>query len=209
MKSLPTYINGHRTLLRRRGFTLIELLIASVLAAVLMGGVVLAAGALARDARESRSVDSESQFDAAANLIRRDLGNAQSVEFRSDGSMVLVGHGGLEPATGRSTGRLVRIAYRVVDAGRHPSRGGEGESRALLLVREQVPLDASAERTSWRELVLAGVIDLQLSPASDDAARSRSTDHAQTPVHHTPVPSRVRIRIQTNSGATERVIAVR
>ena len=200
-------IDGRRTPLSRRAFTLIELLIASVLAAVLIGGIVLAAGALARDARESGSVDPASQFDAAANLIRRDLANAQSAQFRPDGSVVLVGHGGLEPATGRPTGRLVRIEYRLVNPGRRESRFGEAQ--AQLLLRDQSPLDVPGEGARWRELVLAGVTGLQLSPASDDAMRSSTRDARAMAARQVSVPGRVRLRAETTGGASDRIIDVR
>ena len=94
--------------MRSRGFTLIELLLASVLAAVLLGGVLLMASAAARDARRIRAASSDtSTRDALVELIRWDLANASTVLAAPDGSSITItGHGGIDRNTLAATNRL-------------------------------------------------------------------------------------------------------
>src|SRR5688500_18376250 len=105
---------------RTRGFTLIEMLLAAVLTAVLVGGVMSIAAALARDARRTAARTDSASVDAAFDLIRWDLTNAPAP---TDNALTFTGHGGLDRDTLRANGRLARVAY-----GTRPGAG---------LVREQ------------------------------------------------------------------------
>jgi prepilin-type N-terminal cleavage/methylation domain-containing protein len=129
---------------RTRGFTLVEMLLAAVLTAVLLGGVMSVAAALARDARRTATRTDSAAVDVAFDLIRWDLTNASTP---TDGGLTFTGHGALDRDTLRATGRRARVTYRV--------RPGAG------LVREQRYLDDPVRPEPWAELVLAGAAQIE------------------------------------------------
>src|SRR5437762_1519029 len=102
---------------RRRGFTLIEMLLATVLAALLMGGVLAVAAGLSRDRRRMEAHTAAEHSPLAADLLRRDLANAvallNSSVGASAGDIEMLGYSGIDPVTLRPNGRLVRVVYHI------------------------------------------------------------------------------------------------
>jgi type II secretory pathway component PulJ len=144
--------------MKRRAFTLIEMLLATALTAALLGAVLSVASALARDARRLGATTAPSTFDSAFAQIRWDIANASSMSTSRDGrELVLTGHGGIDSATLRPTGRLTRVTYRATAAG---------------LVRRQEYLDDPARPQAWGELLLAGATGIGMQPASIDLERA-------------------------------------
>jgi prepilin-type N-terminal cleavage/methylation domain-containing protein len=142
----------------RRAFTLIEMLMATALTALLLGAVLSVASALARDARRARPALAPQNTDAAFDQLRWDIANASSMSASRDGrELVLIGHGGIDSATMRPTGRLARVAYQSTAAG---------------LVRRQEYLDDPAHPQAWSELLLAGASGIAAEPASLDLERA-------------------------------------
>jgi hypothetical protein len=139
--------------MRLRAFTILEMLVATVLVAVLLGGVLSASALLARDARKPRAMSSSDGVDAAFELIRRDITN--STMLSQDGGaaqLTLTGHAGLDRRSLQPTGRLTRVSYAV--------RRGAG------LVRSQRYLDDAVRPQPWSELVLAGVTRIEASSSA-------------------------------------------
>ena len=133
--------------MRSRGFTLIELMLASVLCAILMGGVLAVLGGTARDRKRLGAVEAMTDSRAVADLIGRDLTAADMFSSSVDGrTLVMVGHGAIDHRTLTATHRFVRVTYRVV--GREPN---------VHLIRRQESLDDAAHREDWQGLVAAGV----------------------------------------------------
>src|SRR5689334_23636928 len=95
----------------RHGFTLIEMMVATVLAALLMGGVLLMVTAIGRDrARIAR--DEAASPGSKSRLIdqfRRDLTSATTMTPIGGRALILEGHGGIDPQTLAATGRLTRV----------------------------------------------------------------------------------------------------
>jgi prepilin-type N-terminal cleavage/methylation domain-containing protein len=197
---------------RRRAFTLIEMLIATLLAAILMGGVLSMSAALARDQRRlaARAQDSTGGI---VELLRFDLANARSVTQSPDGqTLVLVGHGGLDRRSMSPTNRLTRVVYRV-------------DSPSGNLSREQTYLDDPARPARWTELAATGIARIDIIPASGDSdfvrepalnatlfAPNRKMGDvksvAMLPESRSP-PTRVRIRIASTSSPLDQEIWVR
>src|SRR3954451_331685 len=133
----------------RGGFTLVELLVATVLAALLLGGVVLIAGAAARDAKRLRSGAPAGEAGKRVALLRWDLANASQIQQDPTGrGFVLIGQGGLDRNTLAPTNRLSRIAYVQLPGGGW--------------VRQQRYLDDPIRPQPWRELVTARPTTIQV-----------------------------------------------
>jgi type II secretory pathway pseudopilin PulG len=151
--------------MKRSGFTILEVLLATVLAALLLGGVLGISATLARDERRLRraaSDDTGAAADAAVEMIRWDLANASDVTGSRDGrEIVLVGHGSLDPETLRPTNRLARVVYAI--------RPGVG------LLRQQRYLDDAARPRPWSDLVLSGATRVEASTNT----RGRTTVHVR------------------------------
>src|SRR2546430_271794 len=98
-------------MIRMRAFTLLEMLLATILAAILMGGVLAMSAALARDQKRLSS-RAESNADGIIELLRFDLANARTMTQSNEGRMlVLVGHAGLDRRSLTATNRLTRVVY--------------------------------------------------------------------------------------------------
>src|SRR5687768_8548773 len=131
----------------RRGFTLIEMLVATVLFTVLMTAVLFVVSGLSRDRAVLSATVAAPRPQAIIDLLRFDLGNAETMLGSRNGDMlVLVGHGGIHPKTLAATGRLSRITYRVEQAGTDHR-----------LIREQRYVDDRAQPQVWREVVATNV----------------------------------------------------
>jgi prepilin-type N-terminal cleavage/methylation domain-containing protein len=156
----------------RRGFSLIEILVATVLAAVLMTGVLYMLAGVARDRRTVGGLNAAAAPPGIVSLITWDLSNARSIAVSADRmSTVLVGVGGIDPATLQPNGRLVRVTYQLLP---------DGKSHNLW--RTQEYLDDPVHKEQWRELVAAEAADFSIGSG---------------PTNPTQVPRRVRLRLAT------------
>src|SRR2546421_237164 len=98
---------------RRHAFSLFEMLITTILAAILMGGVLWMSAALARD-QQRLAARSETSIEGIVELFRFDLANARTMTQSLDGRvLVLIGHGGIDRRALAPTNRLTRVTYRI------------------------------------------------------------------------------------------------
>ena len=144
----------------RGAFSLIEMLLATALVAVLTAALLALLGGVNRDIRTMRSAaDRDRGFEAALDLLSRDLGNA--LEFsRSDAqpnTIRIMGNIGIDRDTLASNGRLARVTYRV--------------DRNAALHREQQYLDDPDRPQRWDELAAVGVSELAVSSGSSGHVR--------------------------------------
>src|SRR3954470_12845659 len=99
---------------RTRGFTLVEMLLATVLAAILMGGVLAVAAGLSRDRQRMEAHTAAEHSPLAADLLRRDLANALALlNTNTAGDIDLLAYSGIDPTTLRPNGRLVRVVSHI------------------------------------------------------------------------------------------------
>jgi prepilin-type N-terminal cleavage/methylation domain-containing protein len=194
----------------RGGFTLVEMLLATTLAAILMGGVLTATAALARDRRRMEARTAIDPSAGVMDLIRRDLANGAAIVGATDSNgFELVGFGGIDAKTFAGNQRLVRIRYRVVRSGKGPG----------VLVREQSYLDDAIRPDRWNEVVAAGVNKVLLTAVSDDsdpvhlgddvAERLRGASGSGASVAARRMPSRVRVRIEFADRVLDREMVLR
>src|SRR2546423_14975592 len=138
----------------RRGFTLIEMLLATVLAALLLGGVLMVTAAMSRDSARA-ATPTEPARSPIIRLLEWDLTNAATMQPADDGqSLALVGNGALDPRTMSPDGRLARVVYRI-------------EPRTRALAREQRYLDDEIRPEPWVEMLGMGVKRLDLSSTAE------------------------------------------
>ena len=143
----------------RTGFTLIEMLLATVLAAMLMGGVLLMASTIGRDRARIAADELKPRGNAMVDQLRWDLTNAMTFAQLDNGrALILTGHGGLDAWTLSPNGRLTRVIYEI---------RGNGPDAALF--RRQDYLDDPVRPQPWTELVALKVLSLRVLPRSGDA----------------------------------------
>ncbi|HSZ55759.1 MAG TPA: prepilin-type N-terminal cleavage/methylation domain-containing protein [Tepidisphaeraceae bacterium] len=141
--------------MNRRGFTLIELLVASMLSVVLMGGVLMALGGLARDAKKTAGAEFLVGQQSFVQMLQWDLSNARTMIQASDAkTLVLIGHGGIDPDTLAPNGRLARVIYFCRLSG-----------GPWCLLRRQEYLDDPIRPRRWTEIVASGVTRVSIVPA--------------------------------------------
>jgi hypothetical protein len=122
---------------------------------VLMGGVLLALGGLARDARKTAGAEFLVGQQPFLETLQWDLCNTRTMVQSSDArTVVLVGHGGVDPDTLVPNGRLARVTYFCQM---------RGDSSCLL--RRQEYLDDPIRRRVWSEIVASGITRLSVVPA--------------------------------------------
>jgi prepilin-type N-terminal cleavage/methylation domain-containing protein len=195
----------------RGGFTLVEMLLATTLAAILMGGVLTATVALARDRRRMETRTSIDPSAGIMDLIRRDLANGAAIVGAVDANgFELVGLGGIDAKTFVANQRLVRVTYRIA---------WRGTGAAGVLVRKQAYLDDAIRPDRWNEVVAAGVNKVLLTAISDDAdpvhlgddvaERLRGANGSGASVAARRVPSRVRVRIEFADRVVDREMVLR
>lgn len=157
------------------------MLLATTLASVLMSAVLMVLTAVSRDRLRLAKMESASVSPAIINCLRWDLANAQTMSSATDGrSLILLGHGALDPSTLRPTGRLARVTYRAAEGG-----------KTFHLVREQMLVDDPARPELWRELVGSEITGLWVLSSGASVASSAAGQLS--------VPSRVRIHVETIS----------
>jgi hypothetical protein len=174
-----------------RAFTLLEMLLATTLATVLIGAVLMVLSAVARDRQRLTKLDAGTESSPFLDGLRWDLCNAQTMAGAVDGrSLVLIGHGALDSRTLLPTGRLARVTYRAAE-----------EGKPFHLVREQMLLDDPARPEKWRELVSGDISGLWVIATGTPLANSGGAE--------IPVPSRVRIHLETSSQAMDESLWIR
>src|SRR2546430_13914620 len=140
-----------------RGFTLIEMLLATTLAAILMGGVLVAAGTVSRDRQRMESREAKAHSGQMLEVIRRDLANGMALvgAVNADG-FEIVGCGAIDPHSLLPNQRLARVRYRIARTG----RGAGG------LLREQAYVDDPIRPDRWNEVVAGDGMRNVIKPAS-------------------------------------------
>ena len=145
--------------MNRRGFTLIEMLLATVLAGILMGGVLLMTTAIGRDRARVAADEAVPRGAGLVDQLRWDLTNATTMAQADHGrALMLTGHGALDGKTLASNGRLAKVTYEV-----------RGKGRDGALFRTQSYLDDPVRPEPWTELVSMNVRTLNVLPKSPDA----------------------------------------
>jgi prepilin-type N-terminal cleavage/methylation domain-containing protein len=194
------------------GFTLVEMLLATTLAAIVMGGVLTATAALARDRRRMEARTTLDASSGVIEMIRRDLTNAAALVGAADANgFELVGFGGIDGKTFAANQRLVQVTYRVV-------RSAKGDT-AGVLVRGQAYLDDASRPDRWNDVVAAGVKRVTITAVSDDgdvvqlgdevAERLSGANGRGGTMAARRVPSRVRVRIEFADHVLDRDMVLR
>jgi prepilin-type N-terminal cleavage/methylation domain-containing protein len=148
-----------RRIMQASGFTLIELLVAVMLSVVLMGGVLLALGGLARDAKKTAGAEFLIGKQPLLQTLQSDLGNARTIVQSADArTLVLIGHGGIDPDTLAPNGRLARVTYFCQIRG-----------ASSCLLRRQEYLDDPIRPRIWSELVASRITRVSVVPAGGQA----------------------------------------
>jgi prepilin-type N-terminal cleavage/methylation domain-containing protein len=182
-----------------RAFTLIEMLVATVVATVMTAGVLFVVAGLSRDhAKLSKNASSQSA-DRMIELLRWDIANAEAMNSSPRGDeIILIGHGGIDPATLSANGRMSRVSYTIERAA--------GRSR---LVREQRYLDDRARPEPWRESVASGVDKLYALPTVTQSPAELPPVLAQLAGRGArQVPARLRIVLQRGGVRTDHELQV-
>jgi prepilin-type N-terminal cleavage/methylation domain-containing protein len=170
---------------RRRAFTLIEMLLATVLATVLMVGVLavvtdLGASGMASEKRAGAAVDksvglaggsaqaAKTGLDAEAleawiRLLREDIGQAFRTEPPQDSRFSLTGYGALDARSRERTPRPVTVLYAIEEVGGR-----------LWLVRRQAALDVMTDQNIQRDLVCGGIVRFQVVREGDEQGGGRA-----------------------------------
>lgn len=173
----------------RRAFTLVEMLLATALAALLLGGLLLMAAALARDSARAAASPMPAPH-GAVQLLEWDLTNAATMHPSEDGqSLTLVGQCALDPRTLTPTARFARVVYRV-------------DPQTHLLTREQRFLDDEIRPEPWSELVASDVSRIDVS--GENLAAANLTDaHVRGNADangNVPIPARLSISLARSRG---------
>lgn len=169
---------------RMVAFTLIELLVATMLVAVLLGGVSLVVGGLARDQRVMRQHGDVMRDEPMMKMIGWDLKNATGIVIGHD-RLTITGHGGIDPKTLTANDRAARVVYRVTTNDR-----GVG-----ALVREQNYLDDAIRPEPWSDIVAVNVNGLDAS--------------AGLLALRTMMPERVEVRVEFSDRTIDQVLWTR
>jgi hypothetical protein len=179
------------------------MLLATVLASILMGGILMAAATLSRDRVRMEARQGAGRGSGAFEMIRRDLTNGVALVASADASgFEVIGFGGIDAKTFLPNQRLVRVRYHIV----RDARGG-------MLVRDQAYLDDPVRVDRWSDVVAIGAGRVSLMPLSNDGEvvklgdevgeRLRAIDRGAAVPLARRVPSRVRVRIEYASGAED------
>lgn len=188
------------TLRARRGFTLIELLLATAIAAVLLGGMLLIVGQLTRESSKLAA----HQADPAAEerlveLVRLDLVRGREIDRRtSDGAIHITGYGSIDGGdSGRPTAKACDVVYRL-------AKSEDGQS---ILLRDQ-SLRGDPTRKTWTALVAVGVgrfdVGPVAKPTSNPTSREATADRA--------LPGEARLLVEwadPKAKAIDRVLTLR
>jgi prepilin-type N-terminal cleavage/methylation domain-containing protein len=193
---------------RRPAFTLVEMMLATVLAALLMAGLLTVASGLSRDQRRMQARTAGERPTIPIELLRKDLAGATAMLASADhGTIVLIGHNGLDPKTLSPTGRLAQVTYRLT-----------GQRGAKSLVREQRLLDDVIGPRPWSEIVVLAARGFTLTPASNDAEPVKLGEDVAQRMQHVElaakpavsrIPSRMRLRLELVDRVIEEELTLR
>jgi hypothetical protein len=191
----------------RKGFTLVELLIAGVMAALLVGGMALMLGGLARDRARLQARGDVGQSQEMLELMRWDLANATKMWSESN-AVTIEGYGGIDRGAMVGTNRAARVVYRVRSDG----------SRSAL-VREQRFLDDPIRVQTWTEVIANGATRLTVTsgatpePAGDTAEEGDAMAPATSPALRSTTagsaPALVRVRIEFTDHVIDQELRIR
>jgi prepilin-type N-terminal cleavage/methylation domain-containing protein len=193
--------------MNRRGFTLIELLVATMLSVVLMAGVLVALGGLARDAKKTAGPEFLVGEQPILQMLQWDMSNARTMIQASDAkTLVLIGHGGIDRNTLAPNGRLVRVMYSC------RMRGG-----LSCLLRQQEYLDDPIRPQRFSEMVASGVTRISIAPAAGQSSQADQqvlADGNELPAGVRAgvamrVPQWVRVQLAGPSMAVEKLLCVK
>ena len=182
---------------RRTGFTLIELLLATALAALLMGGVLLIVSQLTREASRltGRRDNHEAVSDRLVEFIRLDLARGRELHHRrSDGAVRITGYGSIDPNTGRPTGKACDVTYRLVK-----SAGGTS-----LLLRDQ-SLQGDPTRRTWSVLLATNVRGFIVEPIVRATANPTTSPTTNESTVRPTLPDSVRLVVRWTTREVEPV----
>ncbi len=184
---------------RRSAFTLVELLLATAIATMLLGGMLVVVAQLAKESLQLR--ETEVQPDRAAvenrfaDLVRLALIRGRLLERGGPGdpAIRITGNGAIDLATGIATSQTSVVTYRLVQP---------AETTTPLLLREQILLGDPSKRV-WRELVATGVQTFSLG-------QPPTTIMVRPAKGSMPIPAMVSLHIRhVDSDTGERMIVVR
>jgi hypothetical protein len=134
------------------------MLLATVLAGLLMAGVLFMTAAMGRDYKRVMADEALPRRSGIIERMQWDLANAVTMTPQGNGRIVvLVGHGGLDSQTLTPTNRLTRVTYEV-----------RGIGREAALFRQQEYLDDPTRPERWTELVCLDVQGFSLADESGD-----------------------------------------
>jgi hypothetical protein len=126
-----------------------------MLSVVLIGGVLAALGGLARDAKRTSGAEFLVGEQSVFSMLQWDLSNARTMIQSADAkTLVLIGHGGIDPNTLAPNGRLARVTYSCRAGG-----------RLSCLFRRQEYLDDPVRPQGFTELLASGVDRVSVVPA--------------------------------------------
>ena len=183
-----------------------ELLVAGVIAALLVGGMALMLGGLARDRARLQARTGAGHADQMLDLIRWDLTNATSMLAQPD-LVTFEGFGGIDRNTMVATNRAARVVYRI-----------RRDGIRSALVREQRFLDDPIHLEPWAEIVANGAMRIVITSGApvdsqvlDEAERPTGTAWT-SPASSTsgaPAPALVRVRIEFPEHAIDQELRIR
>jgi len=172
----------------RRAFTLVEMILATALAAILLGGVLLSTAAVSRDTARARAAAPTEQR-GAIDLLQWDLTNAASMREIDEGrTIVLTGQCALDRKMLAPTGRLARVDYRI-------------DPRTRTLTREQRFLDDTVRPEPWTEIVATDITRLDIV--------SNSATTKPDAQGNLPIPSRMSVSLIRSSGTSTAEVRAR
>jgi hypothetical protein len=151
------------------------------------------------------AADARPRHTALVELLRRDLANSQTMSVASNGhSIVLIGHGGIDPRSLSLTGRLTQVTYEV--------RQDRGTS---VLVRRQQYLDDPIHRDVWSDAVSPGATGIlveregrdtstgeDIAPESPEEASPDPADKLHHAASAVRIPSKIRLRVAWLDGSS-------
>jgi prepilin-type N-terminal cleavage/methylation domain-containing protein len=193
----------------RFAFTLIEMLLATVLASILMAGVLVATAALSRDRLRMEARQSAAHSPAALDLIRKDLASAIAfIGAPNPGGFEILSYSGVDAKSLLPNQRLARVKYRIIR-----------EGRTGVLVRDQAYLDDPVRIDHWSDAVALNVLRINITPLSNDAEtvhlgedveqRLLAIDRGKSIPLTARMPSRVRVRIEYQTGVVDQDMVLR
>jgi hypothetical protein len=151
-------------------FTLLEVLVATVLATLLMVGVLAvvadlgASGVVAPAKARPEAALGPEAADAWVRLLREDLNHASAVHAADENEMTLVGYAALDTPARERTHRPVRVLYRIQEV-----RGRR------WIIRRQEALDVLTNENVQQDLVCCGVSRFELKGSEYAAEHASGT----------------------------------